>query len=102
MFVTANIRYVTAFIRLSSSGWGTCVQDGGFGDVARPVYDGGCQRTACQFDTPTLRGIFASAPYFHDGSAATLDDAVAHFNGFFGLALSPSDQADLVAYLKTL
>ena len=25
-------------------------------------------------DTPTLRGVWASAPYFHDGSAATLED----------------------------
>lgn len=25
-------------------------------------------------DTPTLRGVFASAPYFHDGAAPTLDD----------------------------
>jgi DNA-binding beta-propeller fold protein YncE/mono/diheme cytochrome c family protein len=25
-------------------------------------------------DTPTLRGVWASAPYFHDGSAATLPD----------------------------
>ncbi|MEQ9501398.1 MAG: Ig-like domain-containing protein [Deltaproteobacteria bacterium] len=28
------------------------------------------------FDTPTLRGVFATAPYFHDGSAATLDDVL--------------------------
>ncbi len=25
-------------------------------------------------DTPTLRGVWATAPYFHDGSAATLED----------------------------
>jgi hypothetical protein len=25
-------------------------------------------------DTPTLRGVWASAPYFHDGSAQTLED----------------------------
>jgi cytochrome c peroxidase len=28
------------------------------------------------FMTPTLRDIAKSAPYFHDGSAATLEDAV--------------------------
>lgn len=28
------------------------------------------------FKTPTLRGVALSAPYFHDGSAATLEDAV--------------------------
>ncbi len=31
-------------------------------------------------DVPTLRGVFASAPYLHDGSAATLDD-VFRFSG---------------------
>jgi cytochrome c peroxidase len=27
-----------------------------------------------QFDTPSLLGIWATAPYFHDGSAQTLAD----------------------------
>jgi len=30
-----------------------------------------------QFMTPSLRNVATTAPYFHDGSAATLDDAIA-------------------------
>ncbi len=29
------------------------------------------------FDTPSLLGVWSSAPYLHDGSAATLEDAIA-------------------------
>ena len=48
------------------------------------------------FDTPTLRGLWATAPYLHDGSAATVADAIsAHAN----VNLSASDLADLEAYL---
>jgi YVTN family beta-propeller protein len=83
---------------------GTCdlSADGGFADQASMTYDAGCQRAACMFDTPTLRGVFATAPYFHDGRAQTLDEAVAYFDRFLALGLSAADQADLVAYLKTL
>jgi cytochrome c peroxidase len=56
--------------------------------------------SACDFDTPTLRGIFASAPYFHDGSAATLRDVVDRLD--FSSNLNDSEKSDLVEYLKTL
>ncbi len=54
------------------------------------------------FDTPTLRGIAATAPYFHDGRAASLGEVVAHFNTFYTLDLSGAEQADLVAYLEAV
>lgn len=50
-------------------------------------------------DTPTLRGVWATAPYLHDGSAATLADAVRAHNG---LALTDPDLATLVAYLQQI
>ncbi len=78
---------------------GTCVTTD-TSDKTSTTYDGACERSACQFDTPTLRGIFATAPYFHDGSALTLPDAVARIPSASGL--SAADQADLVAYLETL
>lgn len=78
---------------------GTCVKKGLFPD--RPGKDvKGQAHTACDFDTPTLRGVFASAPYFHDGSARTLLDVVKRLPSSSGLAAP--DQADLVEYLKTL
>ena len=54
---------------------GTCVTTGPWPDVAHEDIDGDA-RGACAFDTPALRGLSDSAPYLHDGSAATLDDVI--------------------------
>lgn len=53
-------------------------------------------------DTPTLLGAKFTAPYFHDGSLATLGDVVAWFNRTYDLELDGSQVADLVAYLETI
>jgi YVTN family beta-propeller protein len=50
-------------------------------------------------DTPTLRDVWATAPYFHDGSAATLGDAVSRHNG---VSITGSDLTKLVAYLQQI
>ena len=42
------------------------------------------------------------APYFHNGSAATLADVVTHYNRVRKLGLTPEQQRDLVEYLKSL
>jgi cytochrome c peroxidase len=42
------------------------------------------------------------APYFHDGSAATLADVVTFYNGRFNIGLTAQQQSDLVAFLQTL
>lgn len=59
--------------------------------------------TGGTFDTPSLRYLWISAPYFHDGSAATLED-VFTLPGAHQLALkvAPDDISALVAYLQTL
>jgi hypothetical protein len=60
------------------------------------------------FKIPSLRGIRKTAPYFHDNSAKTLEDVMAHYKTFFEIAsngaiiLTPDDQADMVAYMKLL
>ena len=60
------------------------------------------------FKIPQLRGVKDTAPYFHDNSAKTLEDVMAHYTTFFDLVtggfihLTPQDQADLVAYTKLL
>jgi cytochrome c peroxidase len=51
---------------------------------------------------PILRGLAARAPYFHNGSAATLRDAVNFYDTRFSLHLSQQDKEDLVSLLKTL
>ncbi len=54
-------------------------------------------------DTPSLLGIWATAPYFHDGSAATLRDTL-FAKGFhsMGFAMGREEVEDLVAFLKAL
>jgi hypothetical protein len=54
------------------------------------------------YRTTPLRGLAFNAPYFHDGSAATLTDVVQHYNGYLHLGLTTQQQSDLVEYLKTL
>jgi mono/diheme cytochrome c family protein len=54
------------------------------------------------YRTTPLRGLWQHAPYFHDGSAATLAEVVTHYNNFRRLNLSPGQQQDLVQYLKSL
>ncbi|MEY4640055.1 MAG: hypothetical protein RLZZ227_49 [Pseudomonadota bacterium] len=54
------------------------------------------------YRTTPLRALWQHAPYFHDGSAATLNDVVQHYNSHFSLGLTASQQADLVEYLKSL
>jgi hypothetical protein len=60
-------------------------------------------RTATgKYRTTPLRGLWQHAPYFHDGSAADLRAVVEHYDRLFGLHLSRSRKADLVAFLKSL
>jgi cytochrome c peroxidase len=65
------------------------------------------------FKTPSLRRIAPQGPYFHDGSAGTLSDVVAHYTlgGVVKLHLAPdmkpldlsaAEQDDLVAFLKAI
>ncbi len=65
------------------------------------------------FKAPTVREIAHTAPYFHDGSAATLEDVVEHYaqGGASKSNLSPNikklnlndkEKADLVAFMKAL
>lgn len=55
-----------------------------------------------KYRTTPLRGLLHHAPYFHDGSAQTLADVVAHYERVFGLNLTPGQRADLIEYLKSL
>jgi cytochrome c5 len=65
-----------------------------------PAY---AERTATKkYRTTPLRGLAFHAPYFHDGSAATLGDVVAHYDGVMHLGLSAQDKQDLVEFLKSL
>lgn len=55
-----------------------------------------------RFKGPVLRGLAARAPYFHNGSASTLADAVEFYNSRFDIRMSVQDKLDIVAFLASL
>ena len=56
-----------------------------------------------KFKAPSLRGLAAHAPYFHNGSAATLEEVVdAYQRAGFQFNFTPQERADIVAFLKSL
>ena len=55
-----------------------------------------------QYRTAPLHGIWQHPPYFHNGSAATLDDVVSAYDHKLSLRLTSAEQSDLVEYLKSL
>jgi CxxC motif-containing protein (DUF1111 family) len=66
------------------------------------------QPTPAEWRTAPLWGVADSAPYLHDGRAATLEEAIAQHGGEAAGAaarfeeLAPDRRAALVAFLKTL
>jgi cytochrome c peroxidase len=99
---------------------------GAYPETDRGLYEiSGEPRDMGRFRAPTLRNIAVTAPYMHDGSAATLDDVIDHYaaggrridtgpqagdgaqsplksefvNGF---ELTPDQRADLHAFLESL
>ena len=51
---------------------------------------------------PGLRGLAGRAPYFHNGSAATLTQLVNFYNARFQMGLNPMQKQDLVNFLGAL
>lgn len=55
-----------------------------------------------QWRVTPLKGIWQHAPYFHDGSAATLAAVVEKYNTLKNLGLTSQEKTDLTEYLKSL
>jgi hypothetical protein len=70
-------------------------------DLGQALIDGNFDHVG-KIKGPILRGLAGRAPYFHNGSAATLLDAVNFYDARFNLNLSDQDKHDLVAFLKAL
>jgi DNA-binding beta-propeller fold protein YncE len=81
---------------------GPTLQDGKAHDLGTL----GAWDTGGRFDTPSLRGVARTAPYLHDGRAATLEAVLTQHNPLarHGAAdlLTKDELADLIAYLKSL
>jgi cytochrome c peroxidase len=55
-----------------------------------------------RFKVPSMRGVAARAPYFHNGVAATLADVIHLYEEQFGFAFSPDEEGDLIAFMNAL
>ncbi|WP_050436325.1 hypothetical protein [Chondromyces crocatus] len=69
--------------------------------AARPGFD---DEARAEFKTPSLNHVAGHAPYFHDGSATSLDDLIARNGNRMGQTdhLTLEERAALVAFLRTL
>jgi cytochrome c peroxidase len=70
-------------------------------DLGRAMVTGKCADVG-KLKGPILRGLAARAPYFHNGGAKTLMDAVDFYDQRFALGLTSQQKQDLVAFLNTL
>jgi len=71
--------------------------------VVEPETPSYASRSATKmYRTTPLKGIWQHAPYFHDGSAATLEDVGTAYNNKRALGLTAQEIADLAQYLKSL
>jgi cytochrome c peroxidase len=98
---------------------GPLLTDNGFHDVGLGGEDRGrydvapSARALRAFKTPSLRDVARTAPYFHDGSRATLEEVVEHYarggdpkappgRDIHPVELSPDERRALVAFLRAL
>jgi cytochrome c peroxidase len=99
---------------------GFAFTDHNFYDIGLPGTDTGrgkeihLRAADYAFKTPTLRELAWTAPYMHDGSRATLEDVITHYEqgGMQratrsrdlprNLKLTEQERADLIAFLETL
>lgn len=70
-------------------------------DLGQALIDGRFDHVG-KIKGPILRGLAGRAPYFHNGSAATLEDVVDFYQTRFSLGLTDRQRSDLVAFLKSL
>ncbi len=122
-FSAAEVRGFRIFTgkgRCSNCHSGFALSDNNFYDIGLPGQDRGrgaiINLTAAEhaFKTPSLRELAWTAPYMHDGSLATLEEVVRHYEDGAvvrpslsrdlpqQLRLSDGERADLIAFLETL
>ncbi len=70
-------------------------------DIGRATITGQCADIG-KLKGPILRGLAARAPYFHNGSAATLSDVVQFYDQRFSIGLTNQQKSDLAAFLNSL
>lgn len=95
-----GVKAQASFHRLA---WPVDGKDAGLARITQKPEDAG------RFRTPGLRNVALSAPYMHDGEAATLIEAIRHHyadadtgDARLRVMVSDAEMSDLVAFLETL
>jgi len=70
-------------------------------DLGRAMVSGKCADIG-KVKGPILRGLAARAPYFHNGSAAALNDVIEFYDQRFSIGLTAQQKSDLIAFLNSL
>jgi cytochrome c peroxidase len=70
-------------------------------DLGKALITGSCSDLT-RVKGPILRGLAARAPYFHNGAAASLLQAVNFYNERFAMNLTAEQKRQLVAFLNSL
>jgi cytochrome c peroxidase len=70
-------------------------------DLGRAMITGKCADLG-KMKGPTLRGLSARAPYFHNGAADSIDEVISFYDRRFHIGFQAQEIADLKAFLQTL
>lgn len=84
-----TLRHKTSGEILKTSDPGRALITGLWSDVGR-------------FKVPTLRGLAARAPYFHNGMAQELGNVLDFYDGRFSIGLDNRERLDLILFLRSL
>ena len=97
----ATVAHGKAIFESSETGCATC-HDGRTRFTDNEAHALGASRSA--FATPSLAFVGQTAPYFHDGRYATLEELIEKCDGEMGTTrqLSADDRSALAAFLRTL
>jgi len=70
-------------------------------DPGRALVTGKCVDIG-KFKVPSMRGLAARAPYFHNGSAPNIEALIEFYNQRFNIGLTDQQKADLGVFLESL
>jgi cytochrome c peroxidase len=70
-------------------------------DPGKALITGQCADIG-KIKVPSLRGLAARAPFFHDGSAATLADVVTFYDKRFNIHYTKQEKQDLINFMNSL
>jgi hypothetical protein len=84
-----TLRNVATQATVNTTDPGRAMQTGKWADIGK-------------FKGPVLRAFAARPPYFHNGSAATLEEVIDFYERRFQLGLTAQEKLDLAAFLRAL